>query len=91
MKNSWRIGIDESNKTSLIKKGIYKYIRNPAYAGINLMNFGICLFFSNLPMFFLVLGIVYTLHVLIKNEENHLTKLLGNEYIHYKKLSKRYF
>ena len=31
MSNSWRIGIDENNKTELITKGLFSYSRNPIF------------------------------------------------------------
>lgn len=34
MSNSWRIGIDENNKTELITKGLFSYSRNPIFLGM---------------------------------------------------------
>ena len=31
MSNSWRVGIDENNKTELITKGLFSYSRNPIF------------------------------------------------------------
>jgi protein-S-isoprenylcysteine O-methyltransferase Ste14 len=31
MDNSWRIGIDEENKTGLVTKGIFSISRNPIF------------------------------------------------------------
>ena len=33
MSNSWRVGIDENNKTELITKGLFSYSRNPIFFG----------------------------------------------------------
>lgn len=35
MKQSWRIGIDEKNKTSLITNGLFSISRNPIFLGMN--------------------------------------------------------
>jgi protein-S-isoprenylcysteine O-methyltransferase Ste14 len=48
MKASWRIGIDKSIKTRLIKEGIYKLSRNPAIVGFDLMFVGLFWAYSNI-------------------------------------------
>jgi protein-S-isoprenylcysteine O-methyltransferase Ste14 len=42
MSNSWRIGIDEKNKTELVTKGIF-YSRNPIFLGMIISILGIFL------------------------------------------------
>lgn len=49
MKDSWRVGIPEE-KTSLISAGIYKWSRNPAFVGFDLLYISICLMYFNLPL-----------------------------------------
>ena len=34
MSNSWRIGIDENNKTELITKGLFSYKPEPDFLGM---------------------------------------------------------
>ena len=41
MANSWRIGIDEENKTELITKGLFSISRNPIFLGIMMANIGL--------------------------------------------------
>ena len=36
MKDSWRAGIPEKDKTKLVTSGIYRYSRNPAFCGFDL-------------------------------------------------------
>ena len=40
MANSWRIGIDEKNKTELVTRGLFAYSRNPIFLGVMIANFG---------------------------------------------------
>ena len=43
MKNSWRAGIPEHDKTELITNGIYRYSRNPAFLALILCTQEYCL------------------------------------------------
>jgi len=40
MKDSWRIGIDEKNKTELVTDGFFSISRNPIFLGIMIANVG---------------------------------------------------
>ena len=48
MKNSWRVGIPEE-KTTLVTQGIYRFSRNPAFVGFDLLYLSMCLMFFNIP------------------------------------------
>ena len=47
MKDSWRAGIPEKDKTELVTNGIYQYSRNPAFLGFDLQYIGVFLLFGN--------------------------------------------
>ena len=47
MANSWRIGIDEKNKTKLVTKGLFSISRNPIFLGIMIANIGLFLVIPN--------------------------------------------
>lgn len=74
----------------LIKTGIYKYVRHPAYSGDILSFFGLGLAFSSW-LAFLVIFIPVLLSFLyrIKIEEEILIKKFGKEYITYMQSTKR--
>lgn len=46
MRDSWRAGIAQEDKTEMVTTGIYKLSRNPAFLGFNLVYIGILLIFS---------------------------------------------
>ena len=83
MKTSWRVGIPEE-KTSLITEGIYRWSRNPAFVGFDLM-------FFNIPLLLVSIWATVMLHLQILQEENHLHNMFGDEYEEYKKHTLRYF
>lgn len=89
MKNSWRVGIPEE-KTTLITGGIYRFSRNPAFVGFDLLYLSICLMFFNIPLAIVSLWAGVMLHLQILQEEEHMQKMFGEEYAAYRKHTLRY-
>ena len=76
----------------LIEKGLYKFIRHPAYTGSLLTFLGFGLTFSNwlsaLVLFVPLTGVfLYRIHV----EEQALTEFFGDAYLQYRRRTKRLF
>ncbi|OHD13654.1 MAG: phospholipid methyltransferase [Spirochaetes bacterium GWD1_27_9] len=90
MGNSWRVGIDEKNKTKLITTGLYSIIRNPTYLGLFLLNVGFWIIIPTVTIFTLNIIFIYTLEIQVRCEEDYLEKTQGEEYLKYKKKTKRY-
>ena len=88
--NSWRVGIDEKVKTDLVTTGLYKYIRNPTYLGLFLLNIGVWLIWPTWTMFFLNLVFVLFLDIQVRCEEDYLLSLHGLKFAEYKERTKRY-
>ena len=59
MKDSWRAGVSETDKTELVTDGIYQISRNPAFGGFNLVYIGILLMFFNWIFFMKSCKVVY--------------------------------
>lgn len=89
MKNSWRVGIPEE-KTMLISNGIYRWSRNPAFVGFDLLYVSICLLFFNIPLLILSIWAALMLHLQIIQEEAHMMTMFGEEYETYRKHTMRY-
>lgn len=90
MKDSWRAGIAENDKTEMITDGIYKISRNPAFLGFDCVYIGLLLMFFNLPLLIISVFAVTMLHLQILQEERYLTKIFGDNYIRYKNKVFRY-
>lgn len=73
----------------LIKHGIYKHIRHPAYLGTSLFSIGISLIFSSLSGFLLMLALSSSYLYRIRLEESVLLEKFGDEYREYKKKTKK--
>ena len=89
MKNSWRVGIPEE-KTSLITNGIYKWSRNPAFVGFDLLYLSNILMFFNIPLVVVSVWAVVMLHLQILQEERYLASAFGAEYLAYRRRVLRY-
>lgn len=90
MKNSWRAGIPETDKTELVQNGIYRWSRNPAFLGFDLMYIGVGLMFCNPATICVSLFAIIMLHCQIIEEEKYLVGVFGQEYVEYKKQVFRY-
>ena len=90
MKDSWRAGIPDKDKTELVTTGIYRFSRNPAFLGFDLMYVGVLLLYGNLlTLGFSVFAIVM-LHLQILQEERYLVKTFGAPYQEYCRHVSRY-
>ncbi|MDC6365015.1 MULTISPECIES: methyltransferase family protein [Flavobacteriaceae] len=84
--------INLKKTSSLVKKGIYKYTRNPMYLGMLLLLLAFGLKLGNAFNTLLAAGFVYYMnHFQIKHEENALGELFGKEYRLYCKETRRWF
>ena len=79
----------QSNK--LITGGIYKYIRNPMYLALVILQIGLGISLSFLHISLMSIFTAIALHYfIIKREETYLRNLFGVEYENYKEKSRRW-
>lgn len=91
MRDSWRAGIDESQKTTMVTSGIYKISRNPAFVGFDLLYIGSALAMPSGIIAVAAFGGLLLMHLQILEEEVYLSRVFGDEYKQYKKKTPRYF
>lgn len=89
MSTSWRIGIDEENKTELKTKGLFSISRNPVFLGMIASVAGMFFIIPNAVTFFLTLTTYFIIQVQIRLEEEFLTRQHGVNYINYKSTTRR--
>ena len=90
MKDSWRAGIPDKDRTKLVTSGIYRYSRNPAFLGFDFMYAGLLLMYFNLTMLVVSAFAIIMLHLQILQEERYLTENYGESYREYRKHVFRY-
>ena len=90
LKDSWRAGIDEGQKTELVTDGVYRVSRNPAFLGFDLLYLGSALALGSAVLFAAAGAVAIMIHLQILEEEKHLAKMFGAPYLTYKKGVRRY-
>jgi len=90
MRDSWRIGIDEENKTDLITTGLFAISRNPIFLGIMIANVGLFLALPNAFTLLIVSLSTISINTQIRLEEEFLSKEFGAEYTAYQKKVNRW-
>jgi protein-S-isoprenylcysteine O-methyltransferase Ste14 len=84
LKHQFTVDISITRNHQLVTKGIYRFVRHPAYAGSLLSFFGLGLFFSNsLSMLIIFLPICAAFLYRIRVEEKALLDNFGEEYVNY--------
>ena len=83
MKDSWRAGIPDKDKTELVTTGIYRFSRNPAFLGFDLMYVGVLLLYGNLLTLSFFIFAIVMLHLQILQEERYLVNTFGEPYQEY--------
>lgn len=90
MRESWRAGISVTDKTELVTGGIYRFSRNPAFLGFDLLYLGLLLAFFHPAHLAFALFAVVMLHLQILQEERFLAVTFGEPYLQYRKQTRRY-
>jgi protein-S-isoprenylcysteine O-methyltransferase Ste14 len=75
----------------LVTEGIFSKTRNPMYAGMFLLLFGVGICFGNLFSIITAIGFIFTMQfVFIPEEEKLMHGAFGPEYLEYKKKVRRW-
>ncbi len=91
MGDSWRIGVDEQEKTALATHGLFGYSRNPIFAGILVSILGFFLVAPN-ALTLLLAGLSYaSVQIQVRLEEAFLREQHGEAYELYCEKVKRWF
>lgn len=91
MADSWRIGVDEENKTELITNGLFSVSRNPIFLGIMIANIGLFLIIPNAFTLLIISLSTVSINTQIRLEESFLFRSHGKEYENYFSQTRRWF
>ncbi len=90
LKDSWRVGVIEDQKTELVTTGIYRCTRNPYFVSYFLMFAAYTVLLQNSILFGLSIVGFIIVHRMIMKEEKYLYSVHGDAYIQYKARVPRY-
>lgn len=90
LKDSWRVGVQEDQKTVLIKDGVYAYVRNPYFLSYFIMYLGLFLVRPSFVLLVMVIATVAMFNKMVLKEEIHLLNMHGKEYEEYKAKTGKY-
>ncbi len=90
LRDSWRVGVLENQKTELVTTGIYRFTRNPYFVSYLLMFAAYTVILQNLILLGLSMFGFLFIHKMIMKEEKYLYSVHGDAYVQYKKKVPRY-
>jgi protein-S-isoprenylcysteine O-methyltransferase Ste14 len=77
--------------TALVAEGPFALTRNPMYVGVSAVLLGVAVLIGTVPVFLAPLLFLATMHVyFVPLEESRMERLLGSEYLEYKKRVRRW-
>jgi protein-S-isoprenylcysteine O-methyltransferase Ste14 len=77
---SWRIGIDQANRTELVAHGVFGISRNPIFLGMRINLFGLFLVLPHAASFAVLVAGELLMQIQVRLEEVHLRALHGTDY-----------
>lgn len=84
MGDSWRIGVDEAERTELVTDGPFAYVRNPIFAGMIPTGLGIALLVPSVVAIVAVVLLIVALEIQTRAvEEPYLLRAHGKAYADY--------
>lgn len=90
MGDSWRLGLNKNEKTTLVKSKLFEYTRNPIYLGLLVSYVGFFLMMPNaFSLTFLVVSYI-ALEIKIRLEEQYLIDKHDQDYLTYHEIVRRW-
>jgi protein-S-isoprenylcysteine O-methyltransferase Ste14 len=89
LEKSYSYVLKASQKKAFVKHGVYRCIRHPIYFAAILYTMGTPLIFSSVYGFLVILGFIPCVLYRIEIEEKMLIQEFGNEYLEYRKHTKK--
>lgn len=90
LKDSWRVGVIENQKTELVVNGVYSFTRNPYFVTYFLMFAAYTVLLQSIVLLVLSFIGFILVHTMIVKEEKYLLSIHGDEYLQYKSKVPRY-
>ena len=84
MGNSWRIGVDDSERTDLVTGGVFSVVRNPIFTTMSVTALGLALLVPNVVALIGLAVLVFALELQVRVvEEPYLRSVHGQTFVRY--------
>ncbi|HYC53649.1 MAG TPA: isoprenylcysteine carboxylmethyltransferase family protein [Candidatus Binatia bacterium] len=84
MGDSWRIGVDAADRTTLVDRGLFGHVRNPIFTAMTIGTFGLLLLVPNVLSLAALVALVVALQLQVRwVEEPYLAAMHGQRYLDY--------
>jgi protein-S-isoprenylcysteine O-methyltransferase Ste14 len=84
MGDSWRIGVDFSERTALVTGGLFAYVRNPIFTSMLVASAGLMLIVPNFVALLALAGLLGAIEIQVRAvEEPYLLRVQGSAYARY--------
>ncbi len=91
MGRSWRIGVDESERTELVARGPFRWVRNPIFTGMVAVTAGVALLVPTAVAALGCLCLAVAVHLQVRMaEEPYLERVHGAAYARYRAATGRF-
>lgn len=91
MGSEWRIGVDETEQTSLVTDGLFAYVRNPIFTAMSVTGLGLTLMVPNTVAVVGLVALLVALQLQVRVvEEPYLRRLHGDAYARYEATVSRF-
>ena len=91
MGESWRIGVDQSERTRLVDSGPFRWVRNPIFSAMGMATAGVVLLVPNMVALLALVALVVALEIQVRLvEEPYLTRTHGEQYLRYARRTGRF-
>jgi protein-S-isoprenylcysteine O-methyltransferase Ste14 len=90
LKDSWRVGVIETQHTALVSTGNYRFTRNPYFVTYLVMFAAYTVLLQNLALLGLAIIGFFMVHRMILKEEAYLLSVHGDAYRQYRQAVPRY-
>jgi len=91
MGDSWRIGVDPAERTSLVTRGAFRLVRNPIFAAMLPTSLGLALMVPSVVAFAGLVALFVALELQVRVvEEPHLARVHGDAYLRYARRTGRF-
>jgi protein-S-isoprenylcysteine O-methyltransferase Ste14 len=85
MGNSWRIGVDESERTELVTEGAFTFVRNPIFSAMGVTAVGLVAMVPNVVAVIGLVAMAVAVELQVRRvEEPYLASVHGQAYLDYR-------